>query len=266
MIGCPAERLPDEGRQHHAVLPGLPRPDRVEQPHDHDRQLPLLPVGEREELVEQLAAGVGPAVLDGRAEHQLGAFAEGHVRALAVHLRRGGEHDQLLLLVRVLEHDLGAVHVRLDRVHRPFDDQLHADGGGQMEDDVAAVDPLGEQRLVVDGVDHVREAGALLRCEMFSMDPVDRLSMTPTSWPRCEQSFGEVRSDEPGTSRDQGFHRRRAVLSRMRRSLRATRATSASASRGCSGSDSSSAAAAEATGHSTGSNAAKACWADSGTG
>ena len=46
--------------------------------------------------------------------------------------------DELLLLVRVLEDDLGAVHVGLDRVDRLLDDQLHADGGGEVNDDVAA--------------------------------------------------------------------------------------------------------------------------------
>ena len=70
-------------------------------------------------------------------------------------------NDQLLLLVRVLQHDLGAMHVGLDRVHRLLDDQLHADSGGEMEDDVAAVDHLGEQRLVGHRVDDVREAGCV---------------------------------------------------------------------------------------------------------
>ena len=64
-------------------------------------------------------------------------------------------NDQLLLLVRVLQHHLGAVHVGLDRVHRLLDDQLHADGGGQVEHDVALVDQLGQQRFVGDRVDRV---------------------------------------------------------------------------------------------------------------
>jgi hypothetical protein len=45
----------------------------------------------------------------------------------------------------VFQHDLGAVHVGFDRVHRLLDDQLDADGRGEMKDDVAAVDELGEQ-------------------------------------------------------------------------------------------------------------------------
>jgi hypothetical protein len=60
----------------------------------------------------------------------------------------------------VLEHDLGAVHVGLDRVDRLLDDQLDADGGGEMKTTSAAVDELGEQRLVVDAVDEVFEARA----------------------------------------------------------------------------------------------------------
>ena len=58
----------------------------------------------------------------------------------------------------MLEHDLGAVHVGLDGVDRLLDDQLDADRGGEMEDDVAAIDQLGEQRLVGDRVDEVLEA------------------------------------------------------------------------------------------------------------
>ena len=124
-------------------------PDGVEEPDDDDRQLALLPVREREELVDRLAARVGPAMLRRRAQHEIGVLAERHVLALAVHLRRRRDDDELLLLVRVLQHDLGAVHVGLDRVHRLLDDQLHADGGGEVKDDVAAIDELGEQRLVV---------------------------------------------------------------------------------------------------------------------
>src|SRR5687768_5616820 len=45
------ERLTNEARQNHSVLPSLPWPDGIEQTADDDRQLALLPVGEREELV-----------------------------------------------------------------------------------------------------------------------------------------------------------------------------------------------------------------------
>ena len=116
-------------------------------------------------------------------------------------------NDQLLLLVRVLQHDLGAVHVGLDRVHRLLDDQLHADGGGKMEDDVAPVDHLGEQRLVGHRVDRRTRSRACpsdARCCRSSRWTGCR--GPPPRGRRCEQAFGEVRSDEPGASGDQGFH------------------------------------------------------------
>ena len=61
------ERLPHEVRDHHAVLARLARADGVEEAHDDHRQLAFLPVGEREELVDGLAARVRPAVLRRRA-------------------------------------------------------------------------------------------------------------------------------------------------------------------------------------------------------
>ena len=105
-----------------------------------------------------------------RPQHEVRVLAERHVLALAVDLGRRRDDDELLLLVRVLQHDLGAVHVGLDRVHRLLDDQLDADGGGEMKHDVAAIDQLGEQRLVVDRVDEVLESGAPFQVR----DVVDR--------------------------------------------------------------------------------------------
>ena len=65
-----------------------------------------------------------------------------------------------------------------------------------MEDDVAPIDELGEQRLVVDGVDEVFEAGTVLEGAMLSIDPVERLSRISTSSP-LSSSFGEMGSDNP---------------------------------------------------------------------
>ena len=162
VIGSPASACRTKFGITMPYWPGLPRSDGVEEADDDDRQLALFPVRERQELVDRLAARVGPAMLRRRAHHEIGILAERHVLALAVHLGRRRDDDQLLLLVRVLQHDFGAVHVGLDRVDRLLDDQLHADRGGEMKDDVAAIDELGQQRLVVDRVDEVLEAGAPL--------------------------------------------------------------------------------------------------------
>ena len=120
------ERLADEPRHHHAVASGLARPDRVEETHHGDRQVALAPVGHRQELVDRLRAGICPARLVGGAQLQVAVLPEGQGAALAVDLAGGGEEDGLVVPVGVLEHDLGAVHVGLDRPHRALHDQPNA--------------------------------------------------------------------------------------------------------------------------------------------
>ncbi len=196
---------------------------------------------------------------DRRAEHVLGTFAKRNVGALAVDLGRGRDEDQLLLLVRVFQHDLGAVHVGFNRVHRLLDDQLHADGCGEMKDDVAAVDHLGEQRFVGHRVDGVREA----RCLFEMADVVDGTGGQVVEHRHlvsvAQQSFGEVGSDEPGASGNQSFHAGRCPFAKAA-TVSATRTMSSSESRGDSGSDNSWPAAETATGHSCETNAANAGW------
>ena len=143
-----------------------------------------------------------------RAEDQIRGLAERHIRALAVDLGGGRDEDQLLLLVRVLEDDFGAVHVGFDRVHRLLDDQLHADGGREVKHDVAAIDQLREQRFVRDRVDRVGKTRAAL--EMG--DVVDRSGRQVVEHddlvPIVEQPLGEMRSDETGTAGDERLHAR----------------------------------------------------------
>ena len=176
-------------------------------------------------------------------------------------------NDQLLLLVRVLQHHLGAVHVGLDRVHRLLDDQLDADGGGEMKDDVAAVDQLGQQRFVRHRVDDVLEAGRPLRCAMLSIEPVDRLSRTDDLVAvRASRRFGEVGSDEPGAAGDQVLSRVHVSFRNGADRARATRSMSSSASRGYSGSENSSRGGGGGNGALRGWNAANAGCCGSGTG
>ncbi len=200
------QRLPHEVRNHHPVLARLPGSDGVEEAHDDHRELALLPVGEREKLVDRLAAGVGPAVLRRWSQDQIGVFTERHVLALAVDLGGRGDDDQLFLLVRVLQHDLGAVHVGLDGVDRLLDDQFDADRGGEMEHHVAAIDQLRQQRLVGHRVDEVFEPGP-----PFQMgDVVDRSGGQVVQdlhlVALIEQRFGEMGPDESGPASDQRSH------------------------------------------------------------
>ena len=174
-------------------------------------------------------------------------------------------HDQLLLLVGVLEHDFGAVHVGLDRVDRALDDQFDADRGGEVEDDVGAIDPARRAAARCRPCRSCR--GSRARLEM--RDVVDRAGRQVVEHldlvAALRAALGEVRADEARAAGDQGFHAVECPFTNAPIS-RVTRVTSASTRRGCIGSDSSSAAAAEATGHSIDLNAAKAPWADNATG
>ena len=120
--------------------------------------------------------------------------------------------DELLLLVRELEHDLGAVHVGFDRVDRGFDDQLDADGGGQVHDDVRAIDELGEHRFVGDGVDRVVKFG--VRLEMG--DVVDRPGREVVEGVDLvaarEERLGQVRADEARAAGYEDAHGRKCEV------------------------------------------------------
>ena len=107
----------------------------------------------------------------------------------------------------MLQDDLGAVHVGLDRVHRLLDDQLDADRGRQVDHDVGAVDELGEQRLVLDAVDRVVEAGLPLEVR----DVVDRSGRQVVEdedlVAALEERLAQVRPDESGSAGNQHTHR-----------------------------------------------------------
>ena len=87
-----------------------------------------------------------------------------------------------------------------------LDDQLDADGGGEMKHDVAAIDQLREQRLVVHGVDEILEARPALQMA----DVVDRSGGQVVEDQHVvsllEQRFGEMGSDEAGPACDQRSH------------------------------------------------------------
>ena len=108
-----------------------------------------------------------------------------------------------------------SVHVRLNRVDRRFDDQLDADGGGEMDDRIAGVDHLCQQRLVGDRVDRVVEPGLRLQVS----DVVDRAGREVVQnedlVAALEQRLSEVGAYESGSSGYQ--HTQRSVLLRVGR-------------------------------------------------
>src|SRR5208282_504732 len=141
------------------------------------------------------------------AEHQVVVFAEGHARALAIDLRGGGNDHLLALLVGVLEHQLGAVHVGLDGVDRAFHDELDAHRGGQVVHHVAAIDHLRQLMLVLERVDHVVKAFPAF--EVFDVvDAAGREIVEDIDFlPLAEKFFGEMAADESGATRDQCSNR-----------------------------------------------------------
>ena len=149
------ERRGDEPRDHHPVVAALARAHGVEEPRDHDVEPALLVVGEREELVHRLRVGVGPAALGRRPIDAAVALLQRALLAVvAVDLGGGRDQHALVEPVALLEYVLGALEVDDERPNGLFDDQPHADRGGEVVDDVALVDELVHDRAREHRVDH----------------------------------------------------------------------------------------------------------------
>ena len=166
------QRPLDEARDHHSVLASLTRADRVEQPGDHAVQLTSLVVGEGEVLVHRFGIGVQPALFRRRpidAPIVLREWLLGAV--IAVNLGARGDEHPFTEAVAVFEHRLGALDVRDHRVDRLLDDQPDADGSREMEDHIAPMGELADDRVRQDGVDDevkVRPLAELARCSIRS--------------------------------------------------------------------------------------------------
>ena len=205
----------DEPRDDHSVLAALPRPDRVEQAHDHAVEAALLVVGEREELVERLRLGVrppprrrrpvdAPAVLDER----LG------LAPVAVDLRGRGDEHALVEFVAVVEHGLGALDVRDESADGLFDDQPHADSRRKMEDDVAAMHELVHDRGLQHRIHDQVEVATRAQMSDIALGP-GREVVEDEHLPLVrKQPLREMRADEARAARDQcallGAHRARS--------------------------------------------------------
>src|SRR5215213_1900584 len=190
------ECLLHERRNHHAVLSGLSRPDRVEETHDNRRQLLLAPVSQREKLIDRFRARVAPAPFRRRAHHEVAVFTKRHVGAETIDLGSRCDQHLLLFLVRKREDDFGAAHVCFDCAHRTLDDQLHSDCRREMEDDVTLIDKLGGNRVVVDCVDRVMKTRVTFKVlnilERAGGKIVDYVNFVAT----LDVSVAEMRSDE----------------------------------------------------------------------
>jgi hypothetical protein len=119
---------------------------------------------------------------------------------VAVHLRRRRDQHALAEPVAVLEHHFGPLQVGHERVHGLLDDQAHADGRCEVEDDVDLVHELVDDRRVEDGVDDEMEVPPARQV----LDVVDRAGREVVEHPDLvavgEQQLGEMGSDEPGAA------------------------------------------------------------------
>ena len=193
----------DEIGKHHAVAAGLARPDGVEEADDDDGEMLFLPVREREKFVERLGCGVAPAAFGGGAEDEVGVFVERHVGVFAVDLGRGSDEDELLFLVGGFENHLRAVDVGLDGANGAFDDELHADGGGEVNHSIGVIDELGDELAILDIVEVILHA-----VEGFEVADVvhaagGEIVEQHDVVAAIEQALRQMRADEAGTASNQ---------------------------------------------------------------
>ena len=200
----PRERPLHEAGDHHPVLPGLAGADGVEEADDHAVEPALVVVAEREELVHCLRVGVKPpARRRGTVDPAVGLDELLLLAVVAVDLGRRRDEHTLAEPRAVLQHGLRPLHVGDERVHRLLDDEADADRRREMEDDVALVHELVDDRRSEDRVDDEVVAGALPQvrdvAQVARGEVVERVDLPPVG----EQQLGEVRADETGAPRDE---------------------------------------------------------------
>lgn len=197
------QRLPDEAGDDHAVTAGLPGSDGVEQAEDHDGQAFFVVIGQRQELIHHFGGRVGPAAAAGRAQDHVVVLAEGDGVALAVDFGGGGDEHPGAVAQSGFEDRLGAHDIGLDGVHRALDDELHADRGGQVEDQAAFADQPVHDDLVGDGFDGEVETGIISQVGDVFEAPGGEVVDDGDAVAALEQGLSQVTADETGTPGDE---------------------------------------------------------------
>ncbi len=192
----------DKVGQHHAVAAGLARADGVEET-DHDNgQLLFLPIGQSQEFIERFRSGVTPAAFGSGAEDEISVFVEGNVGIFTVDLGSGSGEDELALFAGGFEDHLRAVHVCLDGANGALDDELDAHSGGEVDDNVGVVHELGEQLTILHVVEVIGHAlGGFEVADIFHAAGGEIVEQDD-GVAALEQAFGQMGSDETGTSGD----------------------------------------------------------------
>jgi len=127
--------------------------------------------------------------------------------AIAVWAPMAAADDPLAEALAVLEDGLRPVDVRDERVHRLLDDQPHADRGGEVVHDVAAVDELVDDRRLQHRVDHEVEVAALAQVRDVSLRAGGEVVEDADFAARGGEGARDVRADEAGAAGDENvFH------------------------------------------------------------
>ena len=191
-----------EARQDHAVLPDLPRTDRVEQAKQRDRQADFGMIGEGEKLVDRLGRGIAPAAAPGRPGERIVIFAERKRDALPIDLGGGGDQDAPAITAGRLQDHFRTADVDLNGIDRPVDDVAHSDGRRQMKNDVAfAHEPVDDVDIanVFDGEIEVREGRQAFNIfEPTGGEIIDNGHLVAG----FQQAFRKVTADEAGAAGD----------------------------------------------------------------
>src|SRR5580704_5147518 len=201
--GLAVECLLDEIGQDHAVTTGLARTYGVEQADHDDGELFFFPIGEREKFIESFGGGVAPTAFGGGAEDKVGVFVERDVGVLAVDFGSGGGEDEFAFLAGGFEDALSAVDIGFNGTHGAFHDELDADSGGKVDDDVGIVHEFCEELKVFDVIEMIFHlAGSLKMANVIHASGGEVVEQNDTI-AAGEKPLCQMRTDEAGAAGDQ---------------------------------------------------------------
>lgn len=111
-----------------------------------------------------------------------------------------------MITVDILKNDLASLDVGHERTQRIFDDELHPDRGSEMKHPIGALDKLVHEKFIQDIADDNVETGIFFKVgDIFK--PAGREVIEKSHLVTLfEQGFGEMTSDETGSSGDEDFH------------------------------------------------------------
>src|SRR5579859_565555 len=204
--GSPIERPLHKVGENHSVAPGLSRADRIEKTDNNYGLFLLLPVRKSQKFIEGLGSGVAPTPLRGGAENKVRILMKRHVGVFPVDFGSGGDQNEFLLFGGRFQNHLRPVDVRFNRPDGALHNQLHADRGGQVNDNIGVIHQLRQHLPVFDPVKMIFQAvGALQVADIFHAaggEIIEQHHLLAL----FQQSLGEMGTDKSSAARDQVSH------------------------------------------------------------